>query len=66
MQASPAAPGVESATAGQVVVLLFVDQASVKQTAGQGTPSTRIDQSRVRLTMTLVDGRWLVSSLAAL
>ena len=63
MQASPAAPGVESATAGQVVVLLFVDQASVKQTAGQRTPSTRIDQSRVRLTMTLASWSLFVSEL---
>lgn len=50
----------------RVVVLLFVDQATVKQVPGEKTPTTRIDQSRVRLTMTRVDGRWLVSELAAL
>ena len=66
VQASPSAPGVVSASADQVVVLLFVDQASVKQTRGQRSPATRIDQSRVRMTMTLVHGRWLVSQLAAL
>ena len=66
VQASPSAPGVVSASRDQVVVLLFVDQASVKQTPGQRQPTTRIDQSRVRMTMTLVRGRWLVSQLAAL
>jgi hypothetical protein len=45
---------------------VFVDQASVKQLPGQRTPTTRIDQSRVRMTMTKVDGRWKVSQLAAL
>ena len=48
------------------MVLLFVDQASVRKTPGAKTPTTRIDQSRVRVTMTLVNGRWLVSDLAAL
>jgi Mce-associated membrane protein len=66
VQARPAQPGVVSATTHQVVVLLFVDQLSVKQVAGAKTPTTRIDQSRVRLTMSKVGGRWLVSQLAAL
>ena len=66
VQASVGLPGVVSATDDQVVVLVFVDQASVKQTAGQKTPTTRIDQSRVRLTMTKVGDRWLVSALSAL
>jgi Mce-associated membrane protein len=66
VQASPSSPGVVSATRHQVVVLLFVDQASVKQVAGDKTPTTRIDQSRVRMTMTKVDGAWLVSQLDAL
>ena len=43
-----------------------VDQATVKQVPGEKTPTTRIDQSRVRVTMTKVDGKWLVSELAAL
>jgi len=66
VQATPAIPGVVSATEDEVVVLVWVDQASVKQLAGQKTPTTRIDQSRVRMTMTKVGGRWKVSQLAAL
>ena len=67
VQATPASPpAVVSATADEVVVLVFVDQASVKQSPGQKTPATRIDQSRVRMTMTKVGGKWKVSQLAAL
>jgi Mce-associated membrane protein len=66
VQATPASPGVVSATKDEVVVLVWVDQASVKQLAAQKTPTTRIDQSRVRMTMTNVDGHWKVSQLAAL
>jgi Mce-associated membrane protein len=66
VQATPSRPGVVSATADEVVVLVFVDQASVRQVAGAKTPTTRIDQSRVRMTMTRVGDRWLVSQLAAL
>ncbi|MDQ1706076.1 MAG: Mce-associated rane protein [Frankiaceae bacterium] len=66
VQASPSTPGVVSASHNEVVVLLFVDQASVKQLTGQKTPTTRIDQSRVRMTMSRVHGRWLVSQLNAL
>ena len=66
VQASVGLPGVVSASGDQVVVLVFVDQASVKQLPGQKTPTTRIDQSRVQLTMTKVGGKWLVSALSAL
>lgn len=66
VQASVGLPGVVSAHHDTVVVLVFVDQASVKQLPGQKTPTTRIDQSRVRLTMSKVGARWLVSALAAL
>jgi Mce-associated membrane protein len=66
VRATPSTAGIVSATADEVVVLIFVDQASVKQQPGQKTPSTRIDQSRVRMTMTEVDGRWKLSQLAAL
>ena len=66
VQASVGLPGVVSATRDTVVVLVFVDQASVKQLPGQKQPTTRIDQSRVRLTMTKVGSRWLVSALSAL
>ena len=67
VQATPASPpAVVSATSDEVVVLIFIDQASVKQPAGQPTPATRIDQSRVRMTMTKVGSTWKVSQLAAL
>jgi len=66
VQASVGSPAVVSAHGTAVVVLVFVDQASVKQLPGQKSPTTRIDQSRVQLTMTKVGGRWLVSALSAL
>jgi Mce-associated membrane protein len=66
VQATVGSAGVVSASPDAVVVLLFVDQASVRQTPGDKTPTTRIDQSRVRVTMTNVNGHWLVSALAAL
>lgn len=66
VHATIGASGVVSAASTTVVVLVFVDQATVRQPAGQRTPTTRIDQSRVRMTMTLVHGRWLVSQLDAL
>ncbi len=66
VQASIGTAGVVSASHDQVVVLLFVDQASVKQLSGARTPTTRIDQSRVRMTMSHVHGKWLVSALSAL
>ncbi|HET6818363.1 MAG TPA: hypothetical protein VFH66_14140 [Mycobacteriales bacterium] len=67
VQATPASPpAVVSATSDEVVVLVFVDQASVKQPAGAKTPATRIDQSRVQMTMTKVGDTWKVSQLAAL
>jgi Mce-associated membrane protein len=66
VQATVGSAGVVSADGNNVVILLFVDQASVRKTPGKATPTTRIDQSRVRVTMTMVNGRWLVSALAAL
>jgi Mce-associated membrane protein len=65
VQATVGSAGVVSAGPGNVVVLLFVDQATVRQVAGQSTPQTRIDQDRVLATMTNVNGAWLVSALAA-
>jgi Mce-associated membrane protein len=50
----------------QVVVLLFVDQTSVKQLPGQARPVSRRDQNRVRMTLTSLDGHWRVSDLASL
>ncbi|QUR67743.1 Mce protein [Mycobacterium spongiae] len=50
---------VKSATKTKVDVLLFVDQ-SVTNTLN---PSPRIDRNRVRMTMELVDNRWLASKV---
>ena len=66
VQATVGSAAVMSASRDRVVVLLFVDQATVKQQPGKKTPDTRIDQSRVRMTMTHTGGHWLVSELAAL
>jgi Mce-associated membrane protein len=66
VQATVGTSGVVSASRDDVVVLVFVDQASVRQVKGQKTPTTRIDQSRVQVTMTRVNGKWLISALAAL
>ncbi|MCU1592391.1 MAG: hypothetical protein JWP11_3647 [Frankiales bacterium] len=66
VQATVGSAAVMSASGDRVVVLLFVDQATVKQQPGAKTPETRIDQSRVRMTMTHTGGHWLVSELAAL
>lgn len=50
---------VQSASASQVVVLLFVDQ-SVQNTS---VPDPRIDRSRIKMTMDYVDGRWRASQV---
>jgi Mce-associated membrane protein len=62
VQASVASTAVVSAKPNTVVVLAFVDQATVKS----GDKQTRIDQNRVRMTMQRVKDRWLVSELDAL
>lgn len=62
VQASVAGTSVVSASAKRVVVLAFVDQATVKS----GDKQTRIDQNRVRMTLQKVKGRWLVAELDAL
>lgn len=66
VQASVQSGSVVNASKGQVTVLLFVDQASVRQTSGQKTPVTRIDQARVQMTMVKQHGRWLVAQLSSL
>jgi Mce-associated membrane protein len=65
VQATVGSAGVVSADPHNVVALLFVDQATVRRAPGQSTPQTRIDQDRVVATMTNVNGKWLVSALAA-
>lgn len=66
VQASVQSGSVINTSKGRVVVLLFVDQASVRQNSGQKTPVTRIDQARVQMTMAKQHGRWLVYSLSSL
>ena len=66
VQASVGSAGILTADAERAVVLLFVDQATVKQVGAEAEPTTRIDQNRVRVTMSKVGGRWLVSELTAL
>src|SRR4051794_28125350 len=65
VQATPSAPGIVAASRDTVVVLVFVDQASVKQLPGQKTPTTRIDQSRVQMTLDRTDGGGRVAHLGA-
>ena len=66
VQASVGSAGVVNVDGDRVVVLLFVDQATVKQVGDAAEPTTRIDQNRVRVTMSKVGDRWLVSELTAL
>lgn len=50
---------VQSATSDKVVVLLFVDQS----VTNANVPDPRIDRSRVKMTMTHVDGSWRASKV---
>ena len=50
---------VQSASADEVVVLLFVDQ-SITNT---NVPDPRLDRSRIKMTMQYVDGRWRASKV---
>ena len=59
VEASVLDAAIESATAKKVVVLIFIDQ-KVSNTATSGSAT---DRNRMRLTMTLVGERWLVSDL---
>lgn len=62
VQAAVMNAGLISATDDNAVVLLFVDRVTSK--AGQSKPT--FNQDRVRMTMTKVNGKWLVSKLDAL
>jgi len=62
VKAEVAAQSVVSATADQVVVLLFVNQT----TTSTRLDGPRVDLNRVRLTLVKVDGRWLVNKVVAL
>lgn len=50
---------IKSASKTEVVVLLFIDQ-SISNIVN---PQPRIDRSRVRMTMKLVDNHWLASKI---
>lgn len=50
---------IQSASRDKVVLLLMVDQ-TVSNTA---RPDPRVDRSRMKITMELVDGRWLASKV---
>jgi Mce-associated membrane protein len=50
---------VKSATPDKVVVLMFVDQT----VANKAAPDPRIDRSRVKMTMEMVDGAWRASKV---
>jgi len=50
---------VQSASKDKVIVLLFVDQ-SVSNTS---VPDPRVDRSRIKMTMEIVDGRWRASKV---
>ena len=60
--AEVAASSVVRASQNQVVVLLFVNQT----TTSTRVEGPKVDLNRVRLTMTRVDGDWLVSKVVAL
>lgn len=62
VQAAVMNAGLISASDDNAVVLLFVDRVTTK--AGQSKPT--FNQDRVRMTLTKVNGKWLVSKLDAL
>jgi Mce-associated membrane protein len=62
VSATVTASAVVSASPDQVVTLLFVDQ-STRSTRITGT---KVDQARVRMTMSRDAGKWLVSRVEAL
>jgi Mce-associated membrane protein len=62
VQAAVMNAGLVSANSDNAVVLLFVDRVTTK--SGQQKPA--FDQDRVRMSMTKVNGKWLVAKLDAL
>jgi len=53
---------IQSQSANQVVVLLFIDQT----VTNKSVPDPRIDRSRIKMTMEKVDGRWRASKVQLL
>lgn len=62
VQATVGAAAVVRASGAEAVVLLYVDQITVRGVR----PQARIDQSRIRMTLRLVGSEWLVSRVEAL
>ncbi len=62
VEASLVDAGVRSASRDRVVVLVFVNQVS----RNTRLAAPQIDQNRVRMTLSLVDGQWRVSEVDAL
>lgn len=53
---------IQSESTNHVVVLMFIDQTVTNSAA----PDTRIDRSRIKITMEKVDGRWRASKVQLL
>ncbi|CDO89220.1 Mce associated membrane protein [Mycobacterium triplex] len=53
---------IQSASTNKVVVLVFIDQT----VANSQSPDPRIDRSRIKMTMEMVDGRWRASKVQLL
>lgn len=66
VQAKPRRAGIVDLADGNVVVLLYVDQVSVKQIPDRRAPATQLTESRVRVTLTEVGGEWKAAQLVAL
>ncbi|MFF5212909.1 hypothetical protein [Streptosporangium sp. NPDC000396] len=65
-QVTVAGAAVESAEAGRVEVLLFMNTGTVKIPAGEKEPRRQVSQNRARLVMVKKDSRWLVAELSTL
>ncbi|WP_067174788.1 hypothetical protein [Microtetraspora niveoalba] len=65
-QAVVAAAAIESATAEEARILVFLNTVTSGRETGQDRPSQEVGQSRLRLVMTRENGRWLVSDLSTL
>lgn len=65
-QAVVTAAGVESATADEVHVVMFVNMVTTSTPPGQGSPRQEITQGRVRLVLVTQSDGWRVTRLSTL
>lgn len=65
-QVMVAGAAVESAEAGRVQVLLFMNTGTVKTLLGEKEPRRQVSQNRARLVMVKKGSRWLVAELSTL